>query len=108
MTSAGALVPPLWLAEVANGLLVAQRRNRISEENLEEGLAMLSGQPIRIDPEAGRRSWTAALALARWHGLTLYDAVYLDLAKHRGLPLATLDRPLRRCALDEGVPLLPA
>lgn len=108
MAAHGAVVPPLWLTEVGNGLLVAQRRNRISEGSLEEALAKLSRQPIQVDPDVGARTWTTALSLARWHGLTLSDALYLDLARHRGLPLATLDRQLRRCAGDEGIPLLPA
>jgi predicted nucleic acid-binding protein len=47
------------------------------------------------------------LALAGKHGLTSYDAAYLELALRRGLPLATRDRELRKAARSERVPLLP-
>jgi predicted nucleic acid-binding protein len=36
----------------------------------------------------------------------VYDAVYLELAVRKGLPLATLDRELRAAAQAEGVTLL--
>jgi predicted nucleic acid-binding protein len=45
------------------------------------------------------------MALALRHGLTLYDAVYLELAMRRGLPLASSDKALRRAAAAEGVTL---
>ena len=45
--------------------------------------------------------------LAEKHALTAYDAVYLELALRTGLPLATLDGPLRKAAKDEGVRVLP-
>ena len=38
------------------------------------------------------------LALARAHDLSSYDASYLDLAMKKGLPLATLDKKLKRAA----------
>jgi predicted nucleic acid-binding protein len=43
------------------------------------------------------------LALSRKHGLTGYDALYLDLALRRGTVLATLDAKLARAARAEGV-----
>jgi predicted nucleic acid-binding protein len=48
------------------------------------------------------------LALAARHGLTAYDAAYLELAQRRALPLATRDAALIRAAAAEGVALLPA
>jgi predicted nucleic acid-binding protein len=44
--------------------------------------------------------------LAQAHGLTLYDATYLDLSLRAGLPLATLDQALGRAAAACGVPVL--
>jgi predicted nucleic acid-binding protein len=91
--------------EVANGLLVAERRGRIGAEDTELNLRAVNALPAQRDGEglvAGD-----ALALARRHGLTLYDALYLDLALRRALPLATLDAALRRAAEAEGLPLLP-
>ncbi len=46
------------------------------------------------------------LALARAHGLSAYDAAYLELAMREGLPLATEDAALRAAARRVGVPLV--
>jgi len=46
------------------------------------------------------------LALARKHGLTGYDALYLDLAKRRGASMATLDAKLARAAVAEAVAVI--
>ena len=47
-----------------------------------------------------------AFALAERHGLSSYDAIYLELAKRHTAPLATLDKTLARAAADEGLPLV--
>ncbi len=46
------------------------------------------------------------MRLAERHGLTVYDAAYLELALRRGLPLATLGREQRAAASNDGVQLL--
>jgi len=46
----------------------------------------------------------AIVDLAESHGLTVYDALYLDLALRLSLPLATLDRKLAAAAQRAGVP----
>ena len=69
-------------------------------------LADLALLPISLDPETGRQAWSATVRLAARHKLTVYDAAYLELAQRRGLPLATLDKELRRSAKAEGVVLL--
>ena len=46
----------------------------------------------------------AAMTLARAHGLTFYDALYLELAQRRQATLLSLDYELRRAAEAEGVP----
>jgi predicted nucleic acid-binding protein len=43
--------------------------------------------------------------LGRTHGLTSYDAAYLELAMRRGLPMATLDKELKSAASKVGVEL---
>jgi len=48
----------------------------------------------------------AVLRLARAHRLSVYDAVYLELAQREGLPLATLDADLRKAAAGEAVALV--
>ena len=62
--------------------------------------------PISLDLETHQQAWGATALLATRRRLTLYDAVYLELAQRRRLPLATLDRELRAAARDEGVALL--
>lgn len=101
-----ALVPDLWLYEVANVLIAGERRNRLTETQSRRFLALLAELPIRV-MEAGRSSlWADALPLAREHGLSLYDAAYLDLAMQEGLPLATRDKALGQAARRAGVELL--
>jgi predicted nucleic acid-binding protein len=101
-----AWVPSLWRLEVANILEMGVRRRRFDASYRDKALANLSLLPIAIDPETDRQAWGATLRLAELHRLTLYDAAYLELAKRRALPLATLDKELRAAAHVEGVSLL--
>ena len=98
----GALVPHLWHLEIRNILLVAERRGRISRESASKRLNGLKGLPIRTDEDPDLQS---AFDLARTHGLSFYDALYLELARREGAGLATSDRALGRAAFAEGVPL---
>jgi predicted nucleic acid-binding protein len=100
-----AVVPAVWWFEVRNLLLTGERVGRIEPIGTAGFLADLEALSIRIDraPEGD-----VVLALARTHGLTIYDAAYLELAGRTGAPLATLDRQLARAARAAGVPLLDA
>jgi predicted nucleic acid-binding protein len=104
--SGGAWVPALWRLEVANVLEMGVRRSRHDGAFRDATLADLALLPIQLDAETDQHAWGATARLAARHGLTLYDAAYLELARRRDLPLATLDRELRAAALAEGVPLL--
>ena len=104
--SGGAWVPALWRLEVANVLEMGVRRGRHDAAFRDATLADLALLPIRVDPETDRHAWGATARLAARHGLTLYDAAYLELARRLDLPLATLDHALRDAASAEGVPLL--
>jgi predicted nucleic acid-binding protein len=106
VASRGALVPALWRLEVANVLEMGVRRKRHDAAFRDATLADLALLPIRLDPETDRHAWGATARLAARHGLTLYDAAYLELARRAALPLATLDNELRAAALTEGVSLL--
>jgi len=97
-----AWVPALWHLELANALLVAKRKKRIDGAGVDWFLAGLRDYDIEVDQETIASAWTKTLALAEAHGLTLYDAAYLELALRRGLPLATLDGPLRLAAKRAG------
>ena len=94
-----ALVPQLWHLEVRNVLVVAERRGRVGAAGLEDGLRRLGELPIRTDTEANLGT---ALALARRRRLTIYDALYLELALRADAPLATVDRVLADAAVAEG------
>lgn len=103
VTDGGATVPAIWRLEVANALLGAMRRARMSRAARNTALDRLADLPIEIDGEAHRHAWAGTLALADRHGLTPYDASYLELAMRLRRPLASLDRPLRVAAQAEGI-----
>ena len=98
-----ALAPSIWPLEVGNVLLVAERRNRISQPDSMRFLELLSSLPIKIESFSEQRMFEAVLNLARNLGLSIYDASYLDLAIQTGLRLATLDQSLRKAADSCGV-----
>lgn len=101
-----ALVPPIWPLEVANGLLSAERRQRITLSRADQELRQLLSLPIAVEQGDTATAWQVVLPLARQHGLSVYDASYLELAQRRGLPLATLDRHLAAAAAQLGLLLV--
>ena len=101
----GALVPATWPVEVGNSLLIQNRRGRLTMYAVDAGLARLTALEIEVDLETSDGGWRRAIPLAIRHHLTLYDAVYLELALRAALPLATFDKALRRAAEAAGVPL---
>ena len=97
-----ALVPQFWHLEVRSALLGAERRGRISVDEVNERLSRLGELPVRTDTEP---QFGTAFALARTHRLSMYDAVYLELAQRSDAPLATLDKALARAAGAAGLAL---
>jgi predicted nucleic acid-binding protein len=106
--AARAVVPVLWPLEVANALLMGERRKRSTSAQATRWIGYLSSLPITVDTETTARAWTDILAQARTHNLSAYDAAYLELALRRGLPLATLDDQLKAAAAALGVGLFSA
>jgi predicted nucleic acid-binding protein len=104
LSKASAVVPGLWPLEVANALLVGERRSRATEANVTTFLRLLAALPIALDDDTASRAWPHSLHLARSHRLSVYDAAYLELALRQGLPLATLDDRLAAAATAAGVP----
>lgn len=90
----GAVVPALWRLEIVNSLTVAMRRGRIDVNFRRAALNDLALLDIAIDAETDAHAWGETLDLADSFQLTAYDAAYLELAKRRTLPLATLDNEL--------------
>ena len=101
----GGVAPQLWWAELRNALLVAERRGRTTPAITDTALAALDTLPVQLDYKP---NGPLVLRLAREHYLTIYDALYLELALRENRPLATLDRKLVRAAEAEGVELLCA
>ena len=94
-------VPALWLLEIGNLLLSAQRRKRIDDAKRRELVAAAAALRLRVDREPV--SLVDLDALAARHRLTTYDAAYLELALRRGLPLATQDATLLAAMAGAGV-----
>jgi predicted nucleic acid-binding protein len=97
-----AVAPRLWAYEVRNSILMGLRRKRITHADALEFLESIKALPIRLaDPV----SYDGVFSLAGRHGLTVYDAAYLDLAIREDLPLASLDNALCKAALSSSVAL---
>jgi predicted nucleic acid-binding protein len=104
--TAGAWVPGLWRLEVANILEMGVRRGRRASSFRDLTRADLALLPMATDLETDQRAWNSTVQLAVRHQLTLHDAVFLELAMRRMLPLATLDKELRSAAATENTALL--
>ena len=94
-------VPALWLLEVGNLLLSAQRRRRITDAKRRELVA--HAQALRMDIDREPVAMTTLDDLAARHALSAYDATYLELALRRALPLATNDAALLKAMAAVGV-----
>jgi predicted nucleic acid-binding protein len=100
------VVPAHWSTEVSNGLLIAVRRKRLAPDKPAVFWDALAHLPIEMEPALTQVHSKQALSLAEKFGLTVYDAVYLELATRRQLPLATLDADLRNATQSAGLTLL--
>ena len=100
-----AWVPDLWPYEIANGLVMAQRRSRITAAQRALFIEELLKLPIEVARTATRAVLETQSALADRYNLTPYDAAYLDLALRKGLSLATRDKALLAAATKAGVGL---
>jgi predicted nucleic acid-binding protein len=95
-----AIVPRLWAYELRSAVLMGLRRKRITYADALEFLESIKALPIRLaDPS----SYDDVFRLASRHGLTVYDAAYLELAIREGVPLASLDNALCKAALNSGI-----
>ena len=106
LASAEAVVPSIWALEVANVLLVGERRNRLKEADTARFIELLRELPISVDNETSDHAMREILSIGREQGLSSYDAAYLELAMRHGLALATRDNTLRKAAKKSGVKLI--
>jgi predicted nucleic acid-binding protein len=95
------LVPATFWPETANGLLVG---NRVAAEEVRGHLADLAHLGIET-ADRGFDGALEAIDIAARHGLTVYDALYLQLAIDVDGQLATFDAALARAARSDGVDL---
>lgn len=98
------VVPNLWHLEMGDGVVMAERRKVLDRGSAARAFALLEQMAAKVNTDSsldfpGRR----AVAAARQYHITVYDAVYLVLAIHLGLALATLDSQLEKAAEAAGV-----
>ena len=105
-SGAEVVVPSLWFLEVANGLLAAQRRRLLTAAERKKALERLLILTFTIDEETGQAAFRRTSELADKHGLSVYDAAYLEVALRRKLPLGSRDEALRKAAKRSGVTIL--
>ncbi len=98
LANAEALVPNLWHLEAANVLLGASNRGDIEISDLERFTVQLENLPITVDTLTANQVFGHTISLARAYRLSSYDAAYMELSLREGLPLATLDKDLRKAA----------
>ena len=101
-----AFAPCLWPIEVGNVLLVATRRGRVGLDEWPYIREFVNALPIEIDPISASRAIGESLDLAHRYELSLYDAMYLELAVRMRMPLATLDRALGAAGHAAGIEVL--
>jgi predicted nucleic acid-binding protein len=103
LSRARGVVPALWPLEVANVLVLGERRLRSTQAEASKWLSYLQRVPIHVDDGTAGRAWSDILHVARSYDLSAYDAAYLELAIRLGLPLASLDDSLKAAAAAAGV-----
>ena len=96
----GMIVPDLFWHEVRSAMIVAERNGRIAAGTMDDH--MKDARALSIETDAHHADESVS-NLARKHGLSGYDAAYLETAVRRKAQLATLDKKLARAALEEGV-----
>jgi predicted nucleic acid-binding protein len=103
LASSQVVVPVLWGFEVANSLLVLWRRRIIRDDQYERARQDLDMLESVVDEEGPRFALDKISSLAKQHSLSVYDAVYLELALRRAIPLASRDSALNKAAKRAGV-----
>ena len=92
------VVPDLFWHEVRSVLLREERTGRIEVGAADDHMQAIRLLPLSTDDDQGDGQITA---LARRHGLSGYDAAYLETAMRRRAKLATLDKKLAEAATKE-------
>jgi predicted nucleic acid-binding protein len=103
-----AVIPSLWILEMANGFATAERRGALTKSNIDRCLTDIENLLVSsLQYSDSMISIRQVVGVAGAFRLTAYDATYLETARREQLPLATLDRALKNAAQTAGVPLFP-
>jgi predicted nucleic acid-binding protein len=94
-------VPALWRLEFSNALLVAERKRRLTRAERLQTLDEASRLSLRVDARV--HDLRQLSSLADRHGLSAYDAAYLELALRLGAAMITLDRDLAAAGSAAGI-----
>lgn len=100
-----AVVPNLWHLEAGNVVLGAEKRGEVTIGETEKFINQLENLPIHVDAMTAHQAFSRTINLARTYKLSSYDASYLELAIREGIPIATLDKSLRKAAKKADVDL---
>jgi predicted nucleic acid-binding protein len=100
------IVPAHWPAEMLSALLRGKRRGRIDDAQTLTFLKELHILPIVVEDPPRVSELASLKATSERLELNAYDAVYFELARTTGLPLATLDDALIRACRAEGVEVI--
>lgn len=97
------LVPAVWSLEIANAVLVGERKKLLRQPEILRFTTLLESLSVVEDVQPVGNHIRNVLPLAREYGLSAYDAAYLELSIRHGAPLATLDDRLKNAAKQAGV-----
>lgn len=100
------LAPAIWPFEVANALLVSERRGRIGDDDAALAAERVPGLCVRVNGSTDDTSIRELVWTRRLHALTANDAAYLDLAFRSQCPLSTFDDQLAAAARQAGVAII--
>lgn len=99
-------VTSFWRHEVLNALLMGERRKRLTSDLTRTFIQDLERLPVKVDAPESVIVFQVTQGLCRKHGLTAYDAAYLELAMRNRFALATADGALERAARAEGIEIV--
>ena len=102
----GCIAQALWIYEVHNALLILHQRQRLDTDGYAAACMALAALGVELETPTWQSVGHDVLRLAGAHGLTVYDAAYLELALRQRLPLASFDQQLRKAATAEGLALV--
>ena len=102
------LVPSHWPIEISNALQSQMRAGQLSVADFQSIMGRFDQLTVDVQPPLDLDEIMPLAHFALTHGLTTYDASYVQLALGCNVPLATLDRAMRAAAAKLNIPLLPA